>query len=169
MRRLDGVGEHVERLEVELRGVHADVLVGVVEGHVAEGQRGLLPVLRLEVGAGAGVLDLDVVVVGLFVTRRRLDVTDVAVEGREHALLVVGEVLRSELRLLRALLVRALVLPAGQVAAALLVGAVLVRLGVDVLVTEHRRVRRLGAVGPVGSSATTESNAGPHLAQSFWK
>ena len=53
-RRLELEPEDVERLEVELRGVDADLLVGVVHRHVAEGERRLLPVLRLEVGAARG-------------------------------------------------------------------------------------------------------------------
>ena len=65
LRRLDVRAEHVERLEVELRGVDADVLVGVVQRDVAEAERGLLPVLRLEVGARARVLHLDVAAPGL--------------------------------------------------------------------------------------------------------
>ena len=165
--RLDVVGEHVERLEVELRRVDPDVFVGVVQRDVAEGERGLFPVLRLEVRTRAGVLDLDVVVVGLFVTRRRLDVTDVAVEGRDHALLVVGEVFRSELRLLRRLRLALFALAAGEVAAALLGGAVLVHLGVDVLVTEHRRVcsfGRRGARGILGDDGVERRSAlGPIL------
>ena len=142
--RIDRRAEHVERLEVELGGVDADVLVGVVHRHVAEGQRGLLPVLGLEVGAAAGELDLDVVVVGLLVAGSGLDVADVAVEGGDHPLLARGELLRSELL---ALAVLWLVLAArgrGQVTARSLVFAALVLRRVDVLVAEHRGVRGLG-------------------------
>src|SRR5262249_52816081 len=77
----DAAAEHVERLEIELRGVDAHVLVRVVERDVAERDRRLLPVLGLEVGPAARVLGLDVLLVRLFVARRRLDVADVPVEG----------------------------------------------------------------------------------------
>src|SRR5690606_12924788 len=127
-----------------LRGEDARVLVRVVDRDVPESERGLLPVLSLEVGTRAGVLDLDVLLLGLRVTLLGRDVADVAVEGRDHALLHLGRGLRLELLplALRALAIglrgalrtQALALP---------VRVALVHLVVHLLVAEHRSVRGL--------------------------
>jgi hypothetical protein len=69
-RRLRHVlAEDVDALEIELRGVDADVAIRVVHRDVAEAERRLFPVLRLEVGTRAGVLDLDELLLPLRVAR----------------------------------------------------------------------------------------------------
>jgi hypothetical protein len=139
--------EDVERLEVELRRVDADLLVGVVDRDVAEAERRLLPVLVLEVRAGARVLDLGVLGLRVLVASAGLDVADVAVEGGDHALLRGRELLLLELRLVRRGARLATLRVTRQVAGALLVRAALVLLGVDVLVAEDGGVRGLGGLG----------------------
>jgi hypothetical protein len=159
--------EHVP-LEVEVRGVDARVVVRVVQGHVAERDRGFAPVLRLEVGTRASVLHFDILLLGLFVALGRLDVANVAIEGLHHALLHGREVFGLELLPLALLAGLPVLFVAGRSEAlTLAVGLALVHLIVHFLVAEHRGIGGFAAYPSI--LVTTESNAGPHSSQRCWK
>ena len=88
--------EHIEGLEVELHGVDARARVRIAHRNVPERPGRLLPVLGLKVDPSTSKLDLDVLLVGLLVARRRFGMANEAVEGREHAFLLVGKILGGE-------------------------------------------------------------------------
>ena len=146
--RVELAAQDVERLEVQLRRVDPGAHLVVVDRHVTESLGGLLPMLRLEVGAAAGVLDLDVLLLSFFVALGRLDVANVTVERRDHAVLFFGELFRLEL-LGFALVALVALGTRRKVAAALAVRPVLVLHRVDVLVAEHRGERGFRCIGPV--------------------
>ncbi len=74
--------ENVDAFEVELRCVDSGVTLRIVHRDLAEAGPRLLPVLRLEVQAASGVLDLDELLLPVRVLCVGVDVADVPIEGR---------------------------------------------------------------------------------------
>ena len=88
-RLVDLSPQHVEAIEVEVRGVLGELAILVIESDVAEEDCGLLEAIGLVVDARATVLDRREVV-GL------VDVADVAIECLEHPFLKLRQFLRRE-------------------------------------------------------------------------